>query len=62
MSATHKAKFDCPTGYVICQNLSSNLELFALKKTFSEAQFHCDHLNSTICKSQPIRLPKIQKH
>ena len=50
MSATDKTKFDCPTGYVICENSSSDLELSALKKTFAEAQKHCDHLNSTICK------------
>ena len=50
MPATDKAKFDCPTGYVICKNLSSELELYALKTTFAEAQNHCDHLNSTICK------------
>ena len=50
MSATDKTKFDCPTGYVICENSSSDLELSALKKTFAEAQNHCDHLNSTICK------------
>ena len=50
ISATHKAKYDCPTGYVICRNLSSHLQLYALHKTFAEAQTHCDHLNSTICK------------
>ena len=50
MPATDKAKFDCPTGYVICKNLSSELKLYALKTTFAEAQIHCDHLNSTICK------------
>ena len=50
LQATDKAKFDCPTGYVICKNITSDLELAAWKKTFAEAQNHCDHLNSTICK------------
>ena len=50
MSATDKSKFDCPTGYVICENYNSALELFDRKMTFSEAKMQCDYLNSTICK------------
>ena len=58
MSATDKAKFDCPTGYVICENSSSDLDVFDWKMTFTEAQIHCKGLNSTICKSPSINMPE----
>ena len=52
ISATYRAKLDCPIGYVICKNdnFDSDLTLFDRKMTFNEAKLHCKDLNSTICK------------
>ena len=48
ITATNRAKADCPKGYVFCNKTSSTL-LADRKMTFIDAVEHCGKLNTTIC-------------
>ena len=49
ITATNRAKTDCPKGHVFCNKTSSPL-LADTKMTFVDAVEHCGKLNTTICK------------
>lgn len=49
ITATDRAKTDCPEGYVFC-NQSSKPMLADRKMTFKDAVDHCRRLNTTICE------------
>ena len=48
ITATDRAKTDCPKGYVFCNKKSSPL-LVDREMTFVEAVEHCGKLNTSIC-------------
>ena len=50
ITATSRAKNNCPKGYVFCKRKNSSKILQDKKMTFAEAVDHCENLNSTICK------------
>ena len=49
ITATNRAKTDCPEGYVFC-NKSSKPMLVERQMTFMDAVDHCQRLNTTICE------------
>ena len=49
ITATNRAKTNCPEGYVFC-NITSKPLLADSTMTFKDAVDHCERLNTTICK------------
>ena len=49
ITATNRAKTDCPKGYVFC-NITSKPLLADEKMIFNDAVDHCERLFTTICK------------
>ena len=49
ITATNRAKTDCPKGYVFCNSTSKPL-LADEKMIFNDAVDHCERLFTTICK------------
>ena len=50
VTATHRAKNDCPIGHVFC-NITSKPMLAKHEMTYVEAVDYCKSHNTTICES-----------